>query len=137
MPARLRVFYGSLTGALLLIPCLGLFREIVQRDDIWWTPPQLAVSVAESQDRVEIYIRGKSLNSVLNAGQLRIADEGGADTLRAADVRFRFNNWDRVRANRLPMLVAYAVTMGAGLLLLILIVSGRLTYRSERQPVAA
>jgi hypothetical protein len=137
MPARLRLFYGTLTGALLLIPCLGLYREIVQRDDIWWTPPQLAVSLAESQTRVEIYIRGKSLGALLNAGQLRIADEAGPDGLGAADVSFRFNNWDRVRARRLPMLLAYGAAMGAGLVLLILIVSGRLAFRSERQPVAA
>jgi hypothetical protein len=61
MPARLRLFFGALTGALLLIPCVGLHREITQRDDIWWTPKQLAVSLAESQDRVEIYIRSGRL----------------------------------------------------------------------------
>ena len=137
MPARLRLLFGTLTGALLLIPCLALHREIAQRDDIWWTPKQLAVSLAESQDRVEIYIRGKPLGALLTAGQLRMADGAGSDGVVPADVGLRFNNWDRVRADRLPMLLAYAAAIGAGVVLLILIVSGRLGYRNETPRAAA
>ena len=136
MPLHLRLIFGTITAVLLLIPGLGLYRELAQRNDIWWTPPGMAVSLAESQDRVQIFIRGKALGALLTAGQLRLADEGGAGAVTPADLKFRFNNWDRVRANRLPILLSYAAVLGADLVLLILILTGRLAYRSEQPPVA-
>ncbi len=97
----------------------------------------MAVSLAESQDRVQILVRGKPLGALVSAGQVQVTDESGAAALGAGDLRFRFNNWDRVRASRLPTLLTYAAVIGAGLVLLILIVTGRLAYRAERSPVAA
>src|SRR6266516_3905141 len=76
MPPRLRLFFSILTGVLLLIPALALYRELSRRSDIWWTPPPMALSLSESQDRVEIYVRGKPLGALLEAKQLSVADAG-------------------------------------------------------------
>jgi hypothetical protein len=137
MPSRLRLFFSILSGVLLLIPALALYREFSRRSDIWWTPPPMALSLSDSRDRVEIYVRGKPLGALLEARQLSVTDAGGASALGAQDIGLRFNNWDRVRATRLPMLLLYAATCGAGAVLLLLIATGRLVYRGETQPLAA
>ena len=137
MPPRLRFFFSGLTGVLLLIPALALYRELSRPADIWWTPPAMALSLTEGQDRVEIYIRGKPLGALLNAQELWIRDEGGSAALRAQEIGLRFNNWDRVRAGRLPVLLGYAAACGAGIVILFLIATGRLAYRGEDQEVAA
>src|SRR5256885_3121966 len=100
MPLRLRLFFSALIVALLLIPATALYRELSSRSDRWWTPPPMAPSLSESQDRVEIYVRGKLLGALLEARQLSVADGAGPSVLGADDIRLRVNNWDRVRVDR-------------------------------------
>jgi len=137
MPLRLRLFFSVLIVALLLIPATPLYRELSSRSDIWWTPLPMAPSLSESQDRVEIYVRGKPLGALLEARQLSVADGAGPSVLGADEIRLRFNNWDRVRVARFPMLLMYAASCGGGVVLLLLIATGRLAYRGERGSVAA
>src|SRR5262249_47536891 len=101
--------------------------------DIWWTPRTMLVPLARSQDRVEIYARGKLLPSLLETGQVRIADDTGSSTLAASEIGLRFNNWDRVRADRLPLLLACAALCGAMGVILVLVATGRLAYRGEKE----
>ena len=131
MPPRLRLFYSLLTAGLLFIPVVALYSELSKRSDIWWTPPALAASLTESQDRVQVYVRGKPLDALLNEGKLRITEETGSPTLGASEISLRFNNWDRVRVTRLPILLFYAAACGAGALLVLIIATGRLAYRGE------
>src|SRR5229473_1344705 len=133
MPPRLRLFFSALTGVLLLISALALYRELSRRSDIWWTPPPMALSLSESQDRVQIYVRGKPLGDLLAGRQISVTGNAGSSALEAHEIGFRFNNWDRVRADRLPMLLVYAASCGAGTVLLLLIATGRLAYRGERE----
>jgi hypothetical protein len=93
----------------------------------------MLVPLAESTDRVEIYARGKPLAALLQAGQLRIAEEGGPSTLATKDVGLRFNNWDRVRVERLPLLLVYAAVCGVTACMFLLVLTGRLAYRGERE----
>jgi hypothetical protein len=137
MPPRLRVFYSGLIAALLLIPVLALYRELSQRADIWWTPAALALSLAESQDRVEISARGQPLGTLVDRKQVSISDQAGSSALGAQEIRLRFNNWDRVRAGRIPLLLGYAAAFGAGAMLLLLVTTDRLAYRGEKPTVAA
>lgn len=95
------------------------------------------VPLAQSGDRVEIYARGRPLAQSLEAGQLQIVEDGGSTVLAAADVRLRFDNWHRVRAERLPTLVADAAGAGAMAVLLLMMLTGRLVYRPEKPPVAS
>ena len=137
MPLRLRLFFSALIAALLLIPATALYRELSGRSDIWWTPLPMAPSLSESRDRVEIYVRGKPLGDLLEARRLSLADEAGPSVLGADEIRLRFNNWDRVRVVRLPILLMYAASCGGGAALLLLIATGRLAYRRERGSLAA
>jgi len=137
MQTRLRFLYSGLVFILLVIPATQIYRELSRRSDIWWTPLPLASSLAESQDRVEIYARGKPLRALLEAGQVRIADQAGSTALGANEITVRFNNWDRVRAGRVPMLLLYAGAFGAALAILFVIATGRLAYRPEKEAVAA
>jgi len=136
MPPRLRVFYSLMTGAMLLIPAVALYSELSKRSDIWWTPPTNQLPLAESKDRVEISVRGRPLGMLLEQGHLAIIDSAGPHVLGAQDVAVRLNNWDRVRLQRLPVLLMYAAVLGAGLIALVLVATGRLAYREERAPVA-
>jgi len=126
------MIFATMMLALLLIPGVALYSELSRRSDIWWTPRTMLVPLAESGDRVEVYVRGKSLGSLLEAGQLRIADDVSGNVLSTSDVGFRFNNWQRVRTQRLPVLLVYAAMIGAVAVLFLLFVTNRLAYRGER-----
>src|SRR5213594_2198586 len=108
MPPRIRFLYSSLSVTVFLIAAVPLYTELARRSDIWWTPHAMLVPLVESTDRVEIYARGRPLAVLLQAGQLRIAEGGGSGTLTTSDIGLRFNNWERVRVARLPLLLAYA-----------------------------
>ena len=137
MPPRLRVFYSGLIAALLLIPALTLYRNLSQPSDIWWTPAAMAFSLAESRDRVEIYVRGKSLGTLVDEKHVWVTDGSESSALSAPEIRLRFNNWDRVRARQLPLLLAYASACGAGAVLLLLVGTDRVAYRAEKPAVSA
>ena len=92
----------------------------------------MLVPLAESKDRVEIYAHGKPLAALIEAGQLRIAEDGGLSTVTTSDVGLRFNNWDRLRAERLPLLLVSAVGCGVTACVFLLVLTGRLAYRGER-----
>ena len=132
MPVRVRTIFATITGVLFLISALTLYRELSRRTDIWWTPMALLVPLSESTDRVVVYVRGSPLGTLIDAGQLRVADADSAGVVGTSDIGFRFNNADRVRVERLPLLLWYAAASGALAMLFILIVTGRLAYRGEK-----
>jgi len=136
MPPRIRLLYSSLAVVFLVIAVVPLYRELSRPRDIWWTPRAMLVPLAEGQDRVEIYARGKLLRTLLEAGQVRIGDDAGSNTLAASEIGLRFNNWDRVRAERLPMLLGSAAVCGAVGMILVLVATGRLAYRGEKDRLA-
>lgn len=131
MPPRVRTMYVVMLLALLLIPALGLIRELSRRSDIWWTPTTMAVPLSESAKRVEVLVRGRALRPLVDGGHLRIATDSAAPVISAGDITFRFNNWDRVRAQRIPVLLVYAAVFGALVTMLIILLTGRLAYREE------
>src|SRR5213593_4834758 len=135
MPPRIRFLYASLAVVFFCIAAVPVYRELSRPTDIWWTPRTMLVPLTASQDRVEIYARGKLLGTLLEAGQLRIAEDTGSSALAASEVGLRFNNWDRVRADRLPLLLGYAAVCGAMGVILLLIATGRLAYRGETERV--
>jgi len=100
----------------LLLSSLRLYSYLRQPSDIWWTPAQLAVRLPDSSDRVEIYLRGALLQTLVGAGRLKIM--GDSAPVAAAEVRLRFNNWDRVRAERIASLVLWSALAGAMTMLL-------------------
>jgi len=97
----------------------------------------MASTLGESRDRIEIYADGRPLAARVAAQELWIRDEIGSRALSGDQIRLRFNNWDRVRVSRIPLLLLYAAVFGGGLVALLVIATGRLVYRGEREPVAA
>ncbi|HUL02774.1 MAG TPA: hypothetical protein VLV16_06035 [Gemmatimonadales bacterium] len=100
-----------------------LYSFLHERSDIWWTPPTMKAPLAESAERVQIYVHDTELQDLLGAGRVQLAAAPappGATTLVAADVALRFNNWDRVRAERLPGMLVTAATAGSAATLLLL-----------------
>src|SRR6266581_3025283 len=97
----------------------------------------MRVTLAESADRVEIYIRERPLAALLQAGQVRIAEDARSSELRPSEVGLRFNNWDRVRAERLPVVIVSAAGCAVAALMFLLVLTGRLAYRGEKGEVAA
>jgi hypothetical protein len=132
-PRRIRLSFSALCLAFFFVAAVPLYRELSQRGDIWWTPYTMLVPLAESGDRVEIYARGKPFAALLRTGQLRTAGDGAPGVLAVSDIGLRFNNRDRVRAERLPMLLASAAGCGATACLFLLMLSGRLAYRGEKE----
>ena len=136
MPPHLRALFSSLSIAIFMIAAIPLYSELSRRPDIWWTPHSMLVPLAASGDRVEIYARGQPLGALLQAGRLRIAQDGASSVLTTSDVGFRFNNWDRVRAARLPSMLLYAAACGIAALMFLLVSTGRLAYRGETRAAA-
>src|SRR5262245_40641202 len=134
MPSRIRLLFATLSLVSFFVAAAPLYRELTRRSDIWWTPRTMLVPLAEGRDRVEIYTRGKPLATLLQAGQLRIAEEGGSSILATSDVGLRFNNWDRVQGERIPLMLVYAAACGISACIFLLVLSGRLVYRGEREP---
>jgi hypothetical protein len=82
MPPRLRRLFLVLLAVLFCIPALALYREFSRRADIWWTPAPLALSLADSKDRVEIYARGQPLGTLVQQQRLSILEGGNLRYLR-------------------------------------------------------
>lgn len=94
---------------------LGLWTEDPRK---WWTPAEMAVPLDESRQRVEVLVAGQPLQRRLQAGALLLATPGAeARPLTANDIAFRFDNWDRVRAegNTRGMLLVAILSWGASL----------------------
>ena len=132
MPPRLRLFFSTMMLTLFFVAAVPLYTELSRRSDIWWTPRTMLIPLAESADRVEIYVLGQPLTALLRAGQIRIAEGGSMRVLTASEIGLRVNNWDRVRAERLPVLLVSAVGCGFAALMLLLITTGRLAWRGEQ-----
>jgi hypothetical protein len=131
MPPRMRRLYATFSVTLFLIAALPIYRELSRRSDIWWTPLPMLVPLASSKDRVEVYVRREPLAALLQAGQLRMEDNGRSSVLGTSDIGFRFNNWDRVRAKNMVFLLACAAMCGVAALTVLLVLTGRLAYREE------
>lgn len=110
--ARARGSWLVFGVVILAISAGGLLRFFTQRSDIWWTPPPLAVPLAQSADRVQIYVQGRLLQEQLAAQRVQVLTTRGTTTLRPADVALRFNNRDRVRAAQIPLLLGAAFIIG-------------------------
>ncbi|MGH7752760.1 MAG: hypothetical protein ACREN5_08085, partial [Gemmatimonadales bacterium] len=102
-------------AGLLLSSTLQLVRFASQRDDIWWTPLELAVPLAQAGDRVEVYVQGTHLAQLVNQGRLRVTSGSESRVAAEGDVVLRFNNWDRMRADRTTVVALAAFAAGVGL----------------------
>ena len=110
------------TSGIVLISLAGghLLFQTFEQDDIWWTPMGHALSLGESGDRLKIYVRGAPLEEKLAAGEIRMIAGSDRLHLEAGDFKIRLNNWDHVRASRLPIVAAQGAGLATGIFLIIL-----------------
>jgi hypothetical protein len=128
MPAQSPVFRYLLLilpTTFLLISAARLYAFFQERDDIWWTPRAMSIPLEAAHDRVRVYLHGNEMDDLVAARRLLLQNDSGTSAVSRQDIGLRFNNWDRVRAERIPALLISAVTVGAaaGLLLSGLIIT--------------
>ena len=126
---RSRIYFLAFGSMIFLLSALQLVTFLAQPSDIWWTPKALSVPLADASDRVEVYVRDASLQDQIGAGRIQLVTDAGAAVVVGSDIRLRFNNWDRVRAQRLPILIGAAFCAGASSVLLLLGILGRVSGR--------
>ena len=130
-PASLFRYQLILPAIFLVISSARLYGFFHERSDIWWTPQGTIVPLAETHDRVAIYVRSRELDDLVAAGHLRLLEDSVTSVVRTADIGLRFNNWDRVRAERISSLLISGVTAGAAAaLLLVGLIIARVRQRS-------
>jgi hypothetical protein len=100
-------------GVFFLMSALPIVRFLNQPADIWWTPKALGLPLADTSDRVEVYVRDVALQEHVRAGRVQLLTDGGGTPVRESDMRLRFNNWDRVRAQQIPSLLVAGIGLGA------------------------
>lgn len=81
-------------GSQLIIP-------LVQHRGFEWTP---MTPIAESEDRVDVYIRDTRLIDLLDGQSLVLIINSEEEGLTTEDVTIRFNNYDRIRASKIPLI---------------------------------
>ena len=111
--ARLRTFLLIFGGAFFVLSALQIVRFLSQPADIWWTPKVLGLPLADTSDRVEVYVRDVALQEHVRAGRVQLLTDTGATPVTESDMRLRFNNWDRIRAQRIPSLLTAGIGLGA------------------------
>ena len=115
-----RKFLLIFGGIFFLMSALQIMRSFNQPADIWWTPQTLSLRLADTSDRVEVYVRDVALWEHVKAGRLQLLTDKGVVPVTESDIRLRFNNWDRIRAERSPALLSAGIGLGAaGVFLLI------------------
>ena len=132
MPLRIRLLFMTLNLVLFVSAALPIVRELTRRTDIWWTPRTMLVPLAQGANRVEIYVRDRPLTTLVQSGEIQLVNPGGASHLAPGDIGLRFNNSDRVRAERLPLLLAEAAICGITACFFSFYLAGGLVYRKER-----
>jgi hypothetical protein len=111
---------ATIIGMIMVFTGAGhLLTAFLTPAEDWWTPRSLALTPEESRDRVRVLVSGTPLAEHLEAGTLKVAAAGESPRpLTAEEVRFRFNNWDRVRADLYFQAIFSASYTTAGVLLL-------------------
>jgi hypothetical protein len=129
---RSRTLLLILGGIFFLMSALQIVMFSTQRADIWWTPKALGAPLADVSDRVEVSVRGVALQEHIKAGRLQLLTDAGVAPVTESDTRVRFNNWDRVRAQGIPAVLASAVCLGASGVVLLLGVLGWIPVKRVR-----
>lgn len=98
--------------SLIMAIVWGIFLISIffERNDIWWTPVKMALSLEEASSKAIVLIHGKPLKELATEGKLLIAGENGqAQPVKVEAITFRLNNWDNRRADLYQNGILYAV----------------------------
>jgi len=113
----------------------GVVGTLFMRRDIWWTPVTMKVALDDSRDRVEVFVKEIPLGDLLTEGALVIRAGAEERILNKADVNFRFNNYDNVKASKIPIVASSSAIIMAGLISLIYGLIGLYTKKKIKPDV--
>jgi hypothetical protein len=117
--SRIRFLAMLFGGLFTVLSLFNLGRLWYTPADIWWTPQKLAVALPDAGDRVEVYVGEERLGNMVSQGRIWAGDLSHSRMVQAQELRFVFNNRDRVLADRIPALVSFGAGAGAGLVVLL------------------
>jgi len=113
-------------GVVLVLALAGLWRVQSTPVDTSLTPAHLALPLSSTADRLEVLVASVPLQKAIADKRLMLAGENGAATLVVPEATVRTNDADRVRAQRVPSLLALSAMAGGGFVLFLI---GLLTPR--------
>ena len=101
-------------GVVLVLAIAGLWKVQLAPVDTALTPAHLAPPLSSVSDRFDVLVGGVSLQKAIADKRLMLAGENGAATLVVPDAAVRVNDAERVRAARVPSMLALAALRGRG-----------------------
>jgi hypothetical protein len=112
-------------GVFSVVSLAHIWTWVSLPDDIWWTPQAMALTLSDAHERVEVYVRGAPFRRELEAGRVLL----GGERVVPEDVRVRLNNHDRVKLERVPVVLVETLVAGVALVFLTLGATGWLPSR--------
>lgn len=117
---RFRFFALLFGGLFLTLSLFRLYNLWDQPPGIWWTPQHLAVRLETVGDRLEIFVGSTPLQKAISEGRVSLGGkESSGLPVAESDVTVRLNNYDRVRASRVPAFIGFGAGAGAAAVLLL------------------
>jgi hypothetical protein len=107
-------------GVVLVLALAGLWKVQTAPVDTSLTPAHLAPPLSSVADRFDVLVGGVPLQKAIADKRLLLAGESGAATLVVPDAAVRINDAARVRAARVPSMLALAAMAGGGLVLFVI-----------------
>ncbi|MCX6647268.1 MAG: hypothetical protein NTY09_13060 [bacterium] len=104
---------------LSLITGSHLLRLSMERDDIWWTPETMLVTLDNSVNRLDVFVKNERLVDLLDGHKLWVDTGDDFVAVTKEDIGFRINNWDMVRASGIPEFVMNTAGLMLGLVVLL------------------
>jgi hypothetical protein len=131
MSSTRRMFVVS-GGILGLLSLFQLAQTMSVRGDAWQT-----LAPEEIADRAQVLVRGQPLEKAVAAGEIQVLADGASTAIKPADVLVRFNSSDTERARHAPVAVAFGISLGASLTLLLLGAAGLVAPRAGNEAAEA
>lgn len=105
--------WALLGGGVVLVLALAGFWQVQSAPvDTSLTPAHLAPPLSSVADRFDVLVGGVPLAKAIADKRLMLVGENGAASVVVSDAAVRINDADRVRAERVPSLLALSAIAG-------------------------
>lgn len=106
-------------GVVLVLALGGLWKVQTAPVDTGLTPAHLALPLASTTDRMQVLVGGVALEKAIADKRLFLAGDNGAAAQVVPEATVRVNEAEKMRAARVPSLLALSAMAGGGLVLFI------------------
>lgn len=107
-------------GLILVLAVYGFWKVWTAPVDTSLTPAHLAPRLSTTEGRFEVLVAGVPLQKAIADKRLLLASETGAATLVVPEATVRVNDAERIRAQRVPSLLALSAIAGGGFVLFLI-----------------